>query len=311
LTALASNRSATPEWLTRPEPGLCPCGCIGRRRKAHFVEKTLDGAAGVMRQALFSTDVAAEPGVLQRVDPRVKVVTTLALLVATALVHHIAVLVAFYAVTLALAVASRLSLRFFVKRVWLFVPLFTGIVVIPATLSLVTPGHIVVPLGTWFGDPVGLTSQGLRTAGLLVLRVAVSISLVVLLTLTTPWNRLLAALRALFVPRMFVLVLGMAYRYLFHLLNAVTDMYTARKARTVGRDLDVAGGRGFVAASAGATFGKAHALSEEVHMAMVSRGFTGDIRTLDDARVTAYDWLWVAASAIVVLLTLGADRALR
>jgi cobalt ECF transporter T component CbiQ len=295
----------------RPEPGLCPCGCIGRRRKAHFVEKTLDGAAGVMGQALFSTDVAAEPGVLQRVDPRVKVVTTLALLVATALVHHIGVLVAFYAVTLALAAASRVSLRFFVKRVWLFVPLFTGIVVIPATLSVVTPGHVVVPLGSWLGHPVGITSQGLRTAGLLVCRVAVSISLVVLLTLTTPWNRLLAALRALSVPRMFVLVLGMAYRYLFHLLNAVTDMYTARQARTVGRGVDVARGRVFVAASAGATFGKAHALSEEVHMAMVSRGFTGDIRTLDAARVTAFDWLWVAASASVVLLTLGADHVLR
>ena len=44
---------------------------------------------------------------------------------------------------------------------------------------------------------VGLTSQGLRAAGLIVMRVATSISLVVLLTLTTPWTRLLAALRAL------------------------------------------------------------------------------------------------------------------
>ena len=42
-----------------------------------------------------------------------------------------------------------------------------------------------------------MTSQGLTSAGLIVTRVAVSISLVVLLTLTTPWNRLLAALRAL------------------------------------------------------------------------------------------------------------------
>src|ERR1700712_1417605 len=99
-----------------------------------------------------------------------------------------------------------------------------------------------------------MTRQGLPSAGLIVSRVAVSISLVVLLTLTTPWNRLLAALRALAVPKMFILVLGMTYRYVFHLLNSVTDMYTARKARTVSADRDVTSGRRFVAASAGALF---------------------------------------------------------
>ena len=46
-----------------------------------------------------------------------------------------------------------------------------------------------------------------------------SISLVVLLTLTTPWAKLLAALRSLHVPKMFVLIIGMAYRYLFLLLE--------------------------------------------------------------------------------------------
>ena len=87
----------------------------------------------------------------------------------------------------------------------------------------------------------------------------------------------------------------MAYRYLFHLLGSVTDMYTARKARTVGPDPDVRSGRGFVAASAGALFGKAHALSEEVYMAMVARGYTGDARTLDPVQVRARDVACAAA----------------
>ena len=90
---------------------------------------------------MFSEDVAAQGGLLQRVDPRVKLVGLLLLLVATGLVHHVAVLVAVYAATLLLAAASGLPLGFFVKRVWLFVPIFTGIVVLPATLSIVTPGR--------------------------------------------------------------------------------------------------------------------------------------------------------------------------
>jgi cobalt/nickel transport system permease protein len=302
--------TATPRWLLEPEFGLCPCGCIGKRRKSNFVEKTIGGAAAVMRQAMFAEDVASKPGLLQRIDSRVKVITVLALLLTTALVRSLAVLIALYAATLVLALASRLSLSFFVKRVWLFIPIFSGVIVLPATLNVITPGHVVVPLGSWFGQEVGLTSQGLMSAALIVTRVAASISLVVLLTLTTPWAKLLAALRALFVPRVFVLVLGMAYRYLFQLLGSVTDMYTARRARMVARDNDVARGRVFVAASAGALFGKSHALAEEVHMAMVARGYTGEARAVTAFRFRTNDALFAVGCVAAACAALGVDRVI-
>ena len=298
-----------PAWLLQAEVGLCPCGCIGRRRRGRFVEKTIAGTSGLVRQAMFSEDLAAGPGLLQRLDARVKLVTLLGLLVAAALVRNVEVLVLLYAATLGLAAASGLSVGFFVKRVWLFVPVFTGVVVLPATFSFVTHGDIVVPLGSWFGHPVGLTAQGLTAAALIVTRVAVSISLVVLLTLTTPWSRLLAALRALLVPRMFILVLAMAYRYVFHLLAGVSEMFVARRARTVGVD-DGATGRRFVAASAGALFGKSHALAEEVHQAMVARGYTGDVRLLEPPRVGRADVLWALVCLAAAVLVIGGDRAL-
>jgi cobalt ECF transporter T component CbiQ len=302
--------ATTPAWLLDREVGLCPCGCIGVRRRGRFVEKTISGTSSVLRRAMFSEDIAARPGLLQRIEPRVKLLTLLGLLVAAALLRHIAILIVMYLATLVIAVASGISLPFFVKRVWLFIPIFTGIVVLPATFSFITHGDIVVPFGTWFGHPVGMTSQGLTSAGLIVTRVAVSISLVVLLTVTTPWNRLLGALRALHVPRLFILVLAMAYRYVFLLLNAVTDMYTARKSRTVATDSDVTSERAFVASSAGALFGKSHALAEEVHMAMLSRGFTGDARSLAPSRVRARDAVWTIACVVAIVLVLGVDRAL-
>jgi cobalt/nickel transport system permease protein len=301
-----SDATATPEWLLAPQPGLCPCCTIGTRRRGGFVARTLDGATALLRSALFAEDAAGRDGLLQRLEPRAKVLAAAALLVAVSLVHHLPVLGGAYLGTLALALGSRLPLGAFVRRVWLFIPIFTGVVVLPATLSFVTPGHVVLPFGSWFGHPVGITSQGLRAAGLLVLRVATSVSLVVLVTLTTTWTRLLAALRALLVPRLFVTVLAMAYRYLFHLLGAVTDMYEARRARTVGADARGRLGRATVAATAGALFGKAHALSEEVHLAMVARGFVGDVGTLRPTRVRSRDVavalvLVVAGAAMVVV----------
>jgi cobalt/nickel transport system permease protein len=315
LAALAAAEHAsparTPSWLLQGEVGLCPCGCIGKRRKGSFVEKTLGGAASVMRQALFGSDVASSPGLLQRIDARVKLVTMLAVLVAAALVRNTVVLLGLYGALLALAAASRLKVSFFVKRVWLFIPIFTGVVVAPATLSIITRGQIVLPLGHWwFGHAVGVTRQGLDAAGLIVTRVAVSISIVVLLTLTTPWSQLLAALRALSVPRIFIQVMGMAYRYIFHLLGSVDDMYAARKARMVGAERDYRAGRSFVAATAGALVGKAHGLSEEVYQAMVSRGYTGSARTLEGFRIGRRELVWAATCALAVAATLGLDRLL-
>lgn len=300
----------TPQWLLRPELALCPCGCAGKRRKGSFVEKTLTGASGLLQQVMFGEDVAAARGLLQRIDPRAKAVALVVLLVAVALVHNLPVLVACYAATLAVAAASALPVGFFVRRVWLFVPIFTGIVVLPATLSIVTEGEIVLTLWHWHGHPEGFTAQGLTAAALVVSRVAVSISLVVLLTLTTPWHRLLAALRALGVPKMFVLIIGMAYRYVFLLLTTVTDMFQARKARAIGAQKHDRSARGFVGASAGALIGKAHHLSEEVHQAMTARGYRGDAKTLERFRFAGRDAVFAVAVLAAAALIVGGDRLL-
>lgn len=299
-----------PEWLLQGELTMCQCGCIGKRKKGSYVERTLNTGAGLLRQVMFSDDVAAQGGLLQRLDPRMKFVSLIVLLVAAGLAHNIPTLLALYAITLALATASALPLGFFVKRVWLFVPIFTGIVVLPATLSVVTDGHVILTLWHWHGHPEGFTSQGLTSAALVVSRVAVSISLVVLLTLTTPWVRLLAALRAVGVPKIFILIIGMAYRYIFLLLGAVTDMYQARKSRTIGATAHNKEAREFLGATGGALFGKAHQLSEEVHQAMTARGYRGDAKSLQRFTLTRADVLAAVCCLALAVATLTGDHFL-
>lgn len=303
-----ATATATPAWLLQGEVAMCPCACIGTRRKVSFLDKTLDGSAGLLRQVMFNDDIAHQPGVLQRPDPRVKLGGLLVLLLTAALVRAIPVLAGAYLLTVLVAAASRVPVGFFIKRVWLFVPIFTGIVVLPAVFSFITPGDIVLQTWTWNGQSVGITAQGLTAAGLIVTRVALSISLVVLTTMTTPWVALLGALRALHVPRMFVLVVGVAYRYVFLLLGNVTDMYQSRRARTVGAITHDRAAREFVASTAGALIGKSHALSEEVHLAMVARGFRGEARTLHQFHITPADAFAIAAIAAVASAVLLIDH---
>ncbi len=305
-----TGAARTPDWLLAKDAAICPCGRIGKRRKGSFTQKTLTGASDLLRQVMFSDETSSKPGLLQRLEPRVKLLGLLALVVTAAFLRTIPPLLALYALTLALAALSRLSVRFFLLRVWLFVPVFSGIVLIPATLSVVTEGDVVWTLWHWHGKPHGFTSQGLTSAALVLSRVATSVSLVVLLTLTTPWTRLLASLRALGVPKMFILIIGMAYRYLFLLLGSVTDMYQARASRTIGSDKHDKKARAFVAASAGALFGRTMAMSEEVHQAMTARGYRGNATMLAQPKPTVTDLLFLVAVALVAAGLLVGQRAL-
>jgi cobalt/nickel transport system permease protein len=309
VTVPTTGRVAVPDWLLAQDVAMCPCGCLGRRKKGNFLSKTVEGGSRLLQQVMFGDDVAAGPGLLQRIDPRAKLVSLVVLLVVAGLVHSIVSLAILYVATLALAAVSSLPVGFFVKRVWLFVPIFTGIVVIPATLSVVTPGDVVWTLWHWHGAPEGFTSQGLWAAGRVVARVAVSISLVVLLTLTTPWTRLLAALRSLGVPKIFILIVGMAYRYIFLLLGSVTDMFQARQARTPGTPRHDRSARAFVGAGVGALFGKSAQLSEEVHQAMTARGFTGDAKTLDQRPLAGRDLAYLGGVVVLGAAVMALELA--
>ena len=73
----------------------------------------------------------------------------------------------------------------------------------------------------------------------------------------------------------------MAHRYLFVLLDAASEMVTARRARTVVEQWGAGAGRGRSPASRLARCSaRAHALSEEIHQAMLARGYRGEARTL-------------------------------
>lgn len=304
------GRVEVPRWLLQQDMAMCPCGCIGKRKKGSYLSKTIQGGSKLLRQVMFGEDVAGAGGLLQRIDPRVKLLSLLGLLVVAGLAHSMVTLGVMYAVTLVLASASALPLGFFVKRVWLFVPIFTGIVVLPATLSVVTHGDIVLTLWHWNGQPEGVTAQGLTAAARIVARVAVSTSLVVLLTLTTPWIRLLAALRSLGVPRIFILIIGMAYRYIFLLLTSVTDMYQARQARTPGTAKHDRTARAFLGASVGTLLGRAGQLAEEVHQAMTARGYRGDATTLDRPRLRLADTYYLLVVILFAALMLIGDHVL-
>ncbi len=257
-----------------------------------FIERTLSDISHAVEQSLFAEEIARRPGLLQALDPRIKVLSLIGLLLAVGLSRNLLVIMGLYVIALFLARLSQVPMGFFIKRVWLFMPFFTGIIALPA--FFITPGPPLVQL------PLGLviTRTGAQTALFLLLRVSTSVSLGILLILTTQWNTVLKALGVLRVPDVFVLVLGMTYRYIYLLLHTANDMFLSRQSRVVGR-LNSAEERRIIAASAGTLLSKSLYLSGEVYLAMQSRGFRGYPRTMDTFALRRSDW---AASGIVMLI---------
>src|SRR5205085_11223625 len=99
----------------------------------------------------------------------------------------------------------------------------------PAIVTTAGDSVAQLPIAGWH-----ITAQGLRSAGFLVLRAQSAATLSAVLVMTTPWPRVLRALRVFRVPAVFVVILGFTYRYIFLLLETASDMAEARSARTIG-----------------------------------------------------------------------------
>jgi cobalt/nickel transport system permease protein len=258
-----------------------------------FLERTTASFVDAMEHAFYAEQTARADGLLQRLDARVKLVGILALIVPAAAARRFSVIGGLFAVALVLAALSHVSFSVLLKRVWIAVLLFTGVIALPA--PFVTPGYDVYHL-PWLGWTV--TAQGLASAGYLVLRVETAATLCVLLVLTTPWNHVLKALRVLRVPSMLLAILGMTYRYLFLVLQSAHDMFESRRSRMVG-EMTGRERRRVAASSAGVLMSKTFDLSSEVYLAMQSRGYRGDVSILDEFQVRRLDWVMLAGFTLV------------
>ncbi len=268
---------------------------LRRKRRRSFIERTITHLFNAVEHSLYAEEIARADGLLQRLDPRVKVIGLTALIIAAATAHKISIILLLFAVGTALALFSRVSFRTLATRVWASALLFTGLIALPAIF--ITPGRVVYRL-PFVELPV--TAQGLTSAAYLISRVETAATFSILLILCTPWSHVLKALRVLRVPVLLVVILGMTYRYIFLMLQIARDMFESRQSRLVG-NLPPSQQRRIAAASVGVLLSKSLLLSGEVHMAMLARGFRGEVYTLDDFKMRARDFVALALFSAVAV----------
>lgn len=270
-----------------------------------FIERSIRGALSFFKESIFADEIASRSGLLQALDPRFKAVTVLLFILLVMFTRSLAVLILIYLTTLSLAGLSRIGLGFFLKRTWIFIPLFSLLIAVPALFSFISPGEPV-----FFSGSFAITRQGLMAAGIFLGRVITSVSLAVLLSMTTRHFELLKTLRFFGIPQIFVMVLGICYRYIYLFVEIVENTFRAIRSR-VGAGIHYRKGQRVVAWNIAHLWIRSYALNEQVYLAMVSRGFRGEPQTLDHFQAKSRDWLWLFGTAIAIVLLAYTEYRIR
>lgn len=260
----------------------------------NFIERSIIGALAFLKDSIFAEEHAKAYGFLQSLDPRVKIISFLLLVIQALLTGSIVVLLFLYVFCLLLVLISRIGLGFFLKRTWIFIPLFSLFIALPAIFG---PGEALL---TWhiLGTKFIITRQGLGGAVIFVMRVITCVSFVVLLNITTRHFDLLKVLRIFKIPQIFIMTLGMCYRYVYLFIGIIQNTYLAIKSR-VGMRVQYRKGQNIVAWNIASLWGRSVGLNEEVYRAMLSRGYQGEVLVWNDFKIRARDYLWLF---VVILL---------
>lgn len=261
-----------------------------------------------MGQFYFLDPYRSRASVIHHYDPRVKVTLALAFILTTALtpVGAWPIYLLLFALALAAVVLSELGVVYVLKRALIALPF--ALAALPMLFSVAGIPLLHLNLGLL---SLTVTRDGATYFASVVLKSWLSVQVAVVLVSSTPFPALLAALRALKVPRLLVAIVGLMWRYLFVLVDEALRLLRARESRSahppeptgrrVGGSLiwraRVAGGM------VGNLFLRAFDRADRIYAAMLSRGYDGETRIIPLPPLHAREWgVLLAGLAVLVLL---------
>lgn len=285
-----------------------------RGRNPLSVRKALAGIAETLATELSGANQVQSW--LSNFEPRAKILGILVLIFGVTCLSKLLPLLIAFSLTSLLAASIRLPFKR-LSCLWLGVPLFSLAIILPATLNIVTPGHTTfflchfgegARLGQW-NLPVSLTvtHEGLIVAARFMLRSISCVTLTALLISSTNSSTLVNALRRLGMPRIFGMTLAVMQRYLSLLLRAAEEIHLAKLSRTIAVK-SIRNEQRWIAAGIGVLFARTHRLAEEIRLAMVSRGYDGDLQVRSIPSLQARDFVWLSGVTLVMSAMLLIDH---
>lgn len=234
---------------------------------------------------------------LHRVDPRIKIITFVLLVISVVLTEPTGFMTfGLYGITIFLLILlSRLPMLFVLKRSLVVIPF---VLVIALFVPFFKKGQVIG--GYSFGSlRLTLTYDGLMVLWNVLVKSYLSAQSMITLVSSTKYTHLLRGLEKLKCPILIVMILSFMYRYVFVFEDELLKMRQARLARTVG------GSWWFhtksLANILGNLFIRSYERGEAVYLAMCARGFDGEIRTINDFQLLRRDLIFLLIMVLVLV----------
>lgn len=249
---------------------------------------------------------------IHRLDARVKFILAIAFILTLALTPTGAwpVYILMLSLIVAVEALSEIGIGYVQKRAALAIPFVLA--ALPLIFTLEGPVLAQFSLGSW---TIKLYQPGLERFISITLKSWISVQAAIILASSTPFPDLLSAMRAVGIPRLLVAIFGLMWRYLFVLADETLRMIRARSARSGHSDQPGLKTGGSIAwrarvtgAMAGSLFLRAFERSDRIYVAMLSRGYNGEVRSQPLPRLSlpGYLVLFAFLALFILLLTLGA-----
>ena len=101
-----------PEWMQKIETGPCACCTISIGKKKGFVQMAISDIFTFFEECLVNDSIAQRKGLLQSLDPRVKLISMVALIFAVAMTRDIRLLAIVYVSDARLCLGKQDRTRF-------------------------------------------------------------------------------------------------------------------------------------------------------------------------------------------------------
>ena len=239
---------------------------------------------------------------VHRLDPRVKTIVTIVFIVSNALLPDGAWLafVLAWVFLLGINLLSNLGFMYTFKRSFVALPF----ALVAVTVLFSIPGNPVSSFHFLMWD-FTITDAGLLRFVSILIRSWLSVQMAIMLVAVTRFPDLIHALEHLHVPAILTTIIAFLYRYLFVLVDEVYRLLRARESRSAAVSGQRSGGsvvwRAKVAGNmAGQLFLRSYERSDRIYNAMLSRGYTGHLYTLNPHEMKSRDYL--VTSLFVVLI---------
>ncbi|MDO9575132.1 MAG: cobalt ECF transporter T component CbiQ [bacterium] len=235
---------------------------------------------------------------IHRIDPRVKFITLVVFILFIIFTEPIAFGVfGLYGVLIfILILLSKIPISFVLKRSLVVIPF---VLMIAIFIPFFKKGQVAgsYSFGTF---QLSMTYEGLMILWNVLIKAYLSILCMIVLTLSTKFSNLLKAFEDLKCPRLITMTLSFTYRYIYVLADELMRMKRAKDSRAVG------GKRWFhikaLANMVGVLFIRAYERGERVYLAMCSRGFNGQIKTLQNFKLNKTDFCFLLTIAMLLIV---------